>query len=166
MVKNLLCNAGDTSSIRGPGRSHMPHRNTHMHTVGWNRCSRPAFCTPIVNPRGGMPSLWSIMVSLGPSTMHRAGLGVLTSPMGRTRLLNPSLPSRGFGKVRYIKKKWRLFPPISSLLTHSLSFPHPLPSFPPSYILCSPLSSSSSPFSLPLPHVTPSSQSSAPSKAN
>lgn len=139
-----------------------------MHTVGWSRCTRPAFCTPIVNPRGGMPSLWSIMVSLGPSTMHRAGLGVLTSPMGRTRLLNPSLPSRGFGKVRYIKKKWCLFPPISSLLAHSLCPPLTLspPSLPPSYSLCSPLSSSSSPLSLPLPHVTPSSQPSAPSKAN
>ena len=91
-----------------------------MHTVGWNRCSRPAFCTPIVNPRGGMPSLWSIMVSLGPSTMHRAGLGVLTSPMGRTRLLNPSLPSRGFGKVRYIKKKMA---PLSSYFLPPYSLP-------------------------------------------
>lgn len=137
-----------------------------MHTVGWNRCSRPASCTPTVNPRGRMPSLWSIVVSPAPSTMPRAGLGVLTSPVGRTRLPNPSLPSRGFGKVRYIKKMAPLpsylLPPCSL----PLSFPHPLPSSPPSYILCSPLFSSSSLLSLPLPHVTCSSQPSAPSKAN
>ena len=27
VVKNLPCNAGDTSSIPGPGRSHMPQSN-------------------------------------------------------------------------------------------------------------------------------------------
>lgn len=91
-----------------------------MHTVGWNRCSRPASCTPTMNPRGRMPSLWSIVVSPASSTMHRAGLGVFTTPVGRTRLPNPSLPSRGFGKVGYTKEKWYLFPPIYFLLALSL----------------------------------------------
>ena len=103
--------------MQGYTKSHIwTHRNTHMHTVGWNRCSRPASCTPTMNPRGRMPSLWSIVVSPASSTMHRAGLGVFTTPVGRTRLPNPSLPSRGFGKVGYTKEKWYLFPPIYFLL--------------------------------------------------
>lgn len=72
-----------------------------------------------------MLSVWSVVVSPPPIMMHRAGLGVLTSPMGRMRLPNAVFRRSG--------------PCLSSCpLSRSLplSFPHPLPSFLPPLSLC------------------------------
>lgn len=109
-------------SIHTHTLTHVPshtckHRNTHMHTFELNRCSRPAYCTPTANPHRQDAS--SIVVSPAPITIHRAGLGVLTFSMRRIRLPNPSLPSRGFGRVRYKKKKNGPISPLPSLLVHS-----------------------------------------------
>ena len=64
MVKNLPCSVGDTSSISGPGRSHMPWGNQASAPRPLSPCSR-AFERQLLKPPSLEPTLqnsspWSL----------------------------------------------------------------------------------------------------------